>query len=255
VCLFASIYLLSLNVALTIEKFYLVKLIKGANIFIIEYVRMGTVLSRQLDFLSLSRRKSKSRAKLSRRTTEEVLGLNNSADHMSLNDNSVSSTDLHVVGELVPERYLVLLTEQMTEMLFRLMTFNETSILMSKSGSDHRTTLDFSVGNDDISTPIIMSNSNPINGQSSLQSQLMHQSCSKCKMKMLTIEEFRELLNAFSRVDSDHDNFLTRDEIRTTLNYLFELTEYDIQEILSVFDTNKDDRISLEEYIGMKTFL
>jgi Ca2+-binding EF-hand superfamily protein len=64
---------------------------------------------------------------------------------------------------------------------------------------------------------------------------------------MLTIEEFRELHNAFYRVDSDHDNFLTRDEIRTILNYLFELTEYDIKD--------KDDRISLEEHIGMRTFL
>ena len=73
-------------------------------------------------------------------------------------------------------------------------------------------------------------------------------------MKMLTIEEFHLLHNAFRQVDNDRDHFLTRDEIRTTLNYLFELTEYDIKEIISVFDTNQDDRISLEEYIGRKIF-
>jgi hypothetical protein len=143
----------------------------------------------------------------------------------------------------------------MTEMLFRLMNFNETSILISENGSDRRATLHFNVGSDDISTPVITPTSNSISDQSSLQLQSIHQPCIKCKMKMLTIEEFRELHTAFYRIDSDHDNFLTRDEIRMTLNYLFELTEYDIQEIISVFDTNKDDRISLEEYIGMKIIL
>jgi hypothetical protein len=210
---------------------------------------MGISLSHQLDFASLFQRKWKLRVKHRHQATEEVLGLNNH------NDNGVSSTDLHFVGELVPERYLVLLTEQMTEMLFRLLTFNETSsIIVSESGSDHRTTLYSSVSNDDRSPLNPISSVNPMNGRSSSQSQSVHQSCTKCKMKTLTIEEFRELHNSFNRVDNDHDNFLTRDEIRTTLNYLFELTESDIQEIISVFDTNQDNRISLEEYIGMKRF-
>jgi hypothetical protein len=217
---------------------------------------MGTVFSRQLGFSSLFQRRSKPRVKHGRRTTEdEVSRSNNNVNHMSINDHDISLTDLHFLGELVPERYLVLLTEQMTEMLFRLMNFNETSILISENGSDRRATLHFNVGSDDISTPVITPTSNSISDQSSLQLQSIHQPCIKCKMKMLTIEEFRELHTAFYRIDSDHDNFLTRDEIRMTLNYLFELTEYDIQEIISVFDTNKDDRISLEEYIGMKIIL
>jgi hypothetical protein len=85
---------------------------------------MGTVLLRQLDFSSLFQRISKSRIKHARRT-----GLNNNANPMSAKDNDVFSAELHFVEELVPERYLVLLTEQMTEMLFHLMNFNETSIL------------------------------------------------------------------------------------------------------------------------------
>jgi len=217
---------------------------------------MGTVLSRHLHFSSLFQRRSKPRVKHSRRTTEgEVSRSNNNVNHMSTHDHDISPTDLHFVGELVPERYLVLLTEQMTEMLFCLMTFNETSILVSENGSDRRATLRFNVGSDDISTPVITPNSNSISDQSLLQLQSIHQSCIKCKMKMLTIEEFRELHTAFYRVDSDHDNFITRDEIRMTLNDLFELTEHDIQEIISVFDTNKDNRISLEEYVGMKIIL
>ena len=168
-------------------------------------------------------------------------------DGLSPNDSlSPVDTDVHFVGELVPERYLVLLTEQMTEMLFRLMNFTDTSMTMFENGSDHRTLLSLTGNGPTISSPI----SNQSSGRSSLQGQPIHQPCVKCKMKMLTIEEFHLLHNAFRQVDSDHDSFLTRDEIRTTLNYLFELTEYDVKEIISVFDTNQDDRISLEEYIG-----
>jgi hypothetical protein len=213
---------------------------KGAHIFIKGYACMGSVLSHQL-----CQRKSKPRINHGHRTTEEV---------STLNDNDISSSGINFVEEFVLERYLVLLTEQMTEMIFRLMTCNETSIKMSENSSDYRTTLGMNVGNGNMSTSIIIPNSKSNNDRSSLHLQSMHQSCIKCKMKMLTIEEFRELHNAFRRVDSDHDNFLTRDEIRMTLNYLFELTEYDIKEIISVFDTNKDERISFEEYIGIKAF-
>jgi len=202
---------------------------------------MGTALSHQMDFSSLFQRKSKPRVNHNRQTSEEV---------SALHDNDMPLSSINLVGELVPERYLVLLTEQMTEMLFRLMTYTETSITMSEGGSNHRTILGISVDSSNVSTP----SSNSTSGQSPLNLQSTHQSCIKCNMKMLTIEEFHELHNAFRRVDTDRDNFLTRDEIRTTLNYLFELTEYDIKEIISVFDTNKDDRISLEEYIGMKTW-
>ncbi|CAF3401220.1 unnamed protein product [Rotaria sp. Silwood1] len=96
---------------------------------------------------------------------------------------------IHTVNEFVPERYLVLLTEQMTEMLFRLMTCNDTSTIMSECRYDHRTPLDISAGSGNVSTP----SSNSTNGRPSLQLQSMHQSCIKCKRKMLTIEEFREL--------------------------------------------------------------
>ena len=65
---------------------------------------MGAVLS------NLFQRKSKIyRKSTAQRLDEEVIGLNN------------NSNDLQFVGQLVPERYLVLLTEQMTEMLFCLM--------------------------------------------------------------------------------------------------------------------------------------
>ncbi|CAF0976468.1 unnamed protein product [Rotaria sordida] len=132
--------------------------------------------------------KSKPRINNGRRTTEEVSTLNDS-NHTSINDNDISSSSIHFVEEFVPERYLVLLTEQMTEMLFRLMTCNETSVIMSECGFDHRMSLGISTGSGNISTP----SSNSTNGRSSLQLQSMYQSCIKCKRKMLTIEEFREL--------------------------------------------------------------
>ncbi|CAF0822265.1 unnamed protein product [Adineta ricciae] len=156
----------------------------------------------------------------------------------SLNNfDPVPFSSVYSVDELVPERYLVLLTDQMTEMLFRLMTCNE----ISENGSDYRTVQEKDIDSSTVSTP---------NVQSPLALQSVHKSCVKCNMKMLTIEEFHELHSAFRRVDHDRDNFLTRDEIRTTLSYLFELTEYDIKEIISVFDMNKDDRVSFEEYIN-----
>ena len=170
---------------------------------------MGTKVSRFVGFSSPRPRPSRAHIQHGRGTIEEL-----------------------AVGELVPERYLVLLTEQMAEMLFRLMTCNETSMM----SSDHHTA---------VSPP-----SSPGSGRASLQLQAAHQPCASCKMRILTIEEFHELHQAFRRVDGDHDNFLTRDEIRQTLNHLFELTEDDVKDVISVFDTNKDDRISLEEYIG-----
>lgn len=132
--------------------------------------------------------------------------------------------DTYSIGQLIPERYLVLLTEQMTEMLFRLMNFTDSSLI----------------------------NSIDQNVRSSFSIQPVHQICVKCRMKMLTIEEFHELHKAFRQVDADHDQFLTREEIRLALNYLFDLTEYDVKEIISVFNTDQDDRISFEEYIGEK---
>ncbi len=223
------------------------KLRNGAHITIREYVWMGTALSFQLDFSRQSPRKSKSCIKHNRRTMEDqVSRLNNNAPD--------SFNDVHFVEELVPERYLVLLTERMTEMLFRLMTFNETSKTMSGNGLDHQITRRSSLDGDDISIPMVIPSSNAISDRSSSQFLPTHHSCNKCRMQMLTIEEFRELHNAFDRVDSDHDNFLSRDEIRTALNDLFELSECDIKEIISIFDTNKDDRISLEEYIGTEIF-
>lgn len=165
---------------------------------------------------------------------------------------STDNDDSHFIRELIPERYLVLLTEQMTEMLFRLMVFNDTASITSESVPDYRATLRYSINSDDLCSPILRTSSKAVSRRSSSQFQSIHQPCRKCQMKMLTLEEFRELHDAFYRVDNDHDNYLTKDEIRTTLNYLFELTEGDIKEIISVFDTNKDDRISLEEYIGRR---
>ncbi|CAF0868543.1 unnamed protein product [Adineta steineri] len=209
---------------------------------------MGTVLSHRLNFLSVFQRRSKTRIKHAHQTSEEESTENNT-DQLSVNDNNTPMSNINLVGELVPERYLVLLTEQMTEMLFRLMTCNDTFILLAEGGSDYRTPLGKNIDSVSITSPITTPNSNHIRSQSPLQTQSVHQPCIQCNMKMLTIEEFHELHNAFRQVDNDRDNFLTRDEIRMTLNYLFELTEYDIKEIISVFDINKDDRISFEEYI------
>ncbi|CAF2348641.1 unnamed protein product [Rotaria sp. Silwood2] len=149
---------------------------------------MGTLLSSRLGLSSLFQHKSKPRVNNGRQTTEEMSTLNDSK-HTSINDNDVPSSSIYFAGEFVPERYLVLLTEQMTEMLFQLMTCNETSIIMSECGFDHRTSLGISVGSGNVSTP----SSNSTHGRPSLQSQSMYQSCIKCKRKMLTIEEFREL--------------------------------------------------------------
>ncbi|CAF3363856.1 unnamed protein product [Rotaria sp. Silwood1] len=149
---------------------------------------MGNLLSTRLGFSSLFQHKSKLRVNDGDQTIEEVSTLNDS-NHMSIIDNDVSSSSIHFVSEFVPERYLVLLTEQMTEMLFRLMTCNDTSTIMSECRYDHRTPLDISAGSGNVSTP----SSNSTNGRPSLQLQSMHQSCIKCKRKMLTIEEFREL--------------------------------------------------------------
>lgn len=149
-------------------------------------------------------------------------------DQSDLNSMKEIERDTHSIGQLVPERYLVLLTEQMTEMLFGLMNCTDPSY-----------------------NPV-ESNGSPSTPRSSFSIQPAHQTCVKCQMKMLTIEEFHELHNAFRRVDTDHDQYLTREEIRLALNSLFDLTEYEIKEIISVFDTDQDDRISLEEYIGKR---
>ena len=175
---------------------------------------MGTKVSRLRCFSSPAPRPSRARIQHGRRTIEE----------------------LAVAGELVPERYLVLLTEQMAEMLFRLMTCNEPSMMIG----DHR--FDYSTA---LSPP-----SSPGSGRASLQLHVAHQPCARCKTRILTIEELHELHEAFRRADADHDHFLTHDDIRQTLNHLFELTEDDVKDVISVFDTNKDDRVSLEEYIG-----
>ena len=135
--------------------------------------------------------------------------------------------DAHSIGQLVPERYLVLLTEQMTEMLFRLMHCTDPSFF--HSADPHGT-----------------SNG----GRSPTSVQPTHRTCDKCQLKMLTIEEFHQLHEVFRQVDTDHDQNLTREEIRLALNYLFDLREYDVKEIIAVFNTDQDDRISFEEYVG-----
>ncbi|CAF4452718.1 unnamed protein product [Rotaria magnacalcarata] len=108
---------------------------------------------------------------------------------MSMNDNDVPTSSIDLAGEFVPERYLVLLTERMVDMLFRLMIYNESPMLMSECDFDHQTTLRNSIVSGHTST----SSPNSPNRVSLLQLQSIHQACIKCKKKMLTIEEFREL--------------------------------------------------------------
>ncbi|CAF3344301.1 unnamed protein product [Rotaria socialis] len=161
---------------------------EGAHIFIIEYAYMGTLCSSQIDCSSLFQRKSKPRIDNGRQIIEELSTINIS-DHISMNDNNVPTSSIDLAGEFVPERYLVLLTEQMVDMLFRLMIYNESRMLMSECDFDHQTTLRNSI----VSGHTLSSSPNSPNRESPLQLQSMHQACIKCKKKMLTIEEFREL--------------------------------------------------------------
>lgn len=195
---------------------------------------MGTTLSRRL-FQHRSKSNVNHRCQS---TAEKIVG-----------SNDISSKDVHFFEELIPERYLVLLTEQMSAMLFRLITFHEISIDILENESDQQaiTNLD---ENDDESVSI-----NRLNDYSSTELPTTYRACMKCRMKLLTMEEFGQFHQAFHRIDHDHDHYLTRDEIHTILNHLFELTESDIEEFLSVFDRNDDARVSLEEYIGRKRFL
>jgi len=76
----------------------------------------------------------------------------------------------------------------MTEMLFRLMNFNETSsIAMSENGSDYRTTLNFNVGNDDRLPSNTLPSINLMSGRSSSRSQ--------------SIPRYEEIKLAFDQAD------------------------------------------------------
>lgn len=180
----------------------------------------------------------------------QTLSEHKSKSVSDLKDIDGSSDDIEFVRSFVPERYLVLLSEDITEMLFQLLNFSETSMNSFNSNNDRRLSIGFHSPNTIIST----GNSTRISSRSLSQLFKVDHVCLKCKMKMLTIEEFHQLLDAFRNVDADRDNFLSRDEIRTTLHHLFDLTEMDVKEIISVFDTNRDDRISLAEYIGARRY-
>lgn len=160
---------------------------------------------------------------------------------------TIDSNDVHFFEELVPERYLVLLTEQISAMLYRLMTFHDGSIEILENKSDRRVILNLDDDDDDKIVSI-----NPHHDYLPSELQIIDRSCVKCRTKLLTLEEFAQLHQAFHRLDHDQDHNLTREEIRTMLHSFFELTESDIEEFLSVFDRNDDSRVSLEEYIGKK---
>lgn len=150
---------------------------------------MGTLISNQLCISPLFHRKSKPRIIHGRRNTEEISTRIN-IDHSSKHEDNIVSNNINFIGDFVPERYLVLLTEQMTEMLFRIITCNEIAQTTTDNSFDHRTTFATHTGIDNVSsTP----NSKSTNDRPSLNSQLMHPSCMKCKMKLMTIEEFHEI--------------------------------------------------------------
>lgn len=142
-------------------------------------------------------------------------------------ENVRSSSNGKFVQNFLPERYLSLLSEQMIETLFRLLNSNQ--LLKSSNAYFSRN-----------------------NFRSSLQWQSVHQMCHQCQRKMLNIQQFNRLQSIFRYIDNDHDRYLTKDDIRVTLDYLPDLTEVDIKEMISLFDTNKDNRISFDEYIGKK---
>jgi hypothetical protein len=193
---------------------------------------------------------SKLRWKQARSTTEITPQLD-TFDSLLVKDDDVSLVNTYFIGKLVPERYLVLLTEHMTNMLFQLMNCADISVNTVNTGSDYRTPVTPRRAHG--TNPSADSNTN--NLPSSLQLQSDHLPCLHCQMKMLSIEEFHQLHEAFRQVDSDRDHFLTRDDIRMASSSVFELTEYDIKEIMSIFDTDHDNRISLEEYICTVCFL
>ena len=169
---------------------------------------MGASLSNKLDFSSLLHSRSRSRYKHNGRRTEDV-SFTSYPDHTSINDNDVHFSRTHFIGEFVPERYLVLLTEQMTEMLFRLMVCDETSF---DNRFDHQPTLGISIDDNNASTPIVRPSMNSISGRSSFQWQSVHRSTIKSKRKVLTIEEFRKRRNEFHRMNNTRNNFDIEDE-------------------------------------------
>ena len=172
---------------------------------------MGASLSSKLDFSSLFHYRSRSDDKHNDRRTDDVL-FTTYSDHIPINDNDVHFSRTHFIGEFVPERYLVLLTEQMTELLFRLMVCDEASFIMSDNTFDHQPTLRISIDDNNAPTPIVRPSTNSISDRSSFQWQSVHRSTIKSNMKMLTVEEFRKRRNKFHQMNNIRNSFDTEDE-------------------------------------------
>jgi len=66
-------------------------------------------------------------------------------------------------------------------------------------------------------------------------------------INVFTIEEFKA---SFNRVDKDHSGSITADEVENLLfdTYGFPPLEEEVQMFMSEFDTNKDGRVTWEEF-------
>ena len=61
-----------------------------------------------------------------------------------------------------------------------------------------------------------------------------------------------ELREAFYMYDMNNDGYITKEEFRTTMKSLGEnLTEEEIDAMMSQADTNKDGKISMEEFVHL----
>lgn len=172
---------------LVFVKFIIFKQLEGADIFIIDYTWMGTSCLSHANLPSLFQRQSKTSRNNDQQISEQVS--TNSKEQPLINNNDIHSNDTYFAEEFIPERYLVLLTEKMTEILYRLMISNETSILMSQYDFDRSLTATSNRGSGNLITPGFHSPyySSPSHIHNA------HQSCPKCTRKTLTIEEFHKL--------------------------------------------------------------
>lgn len=61
-----------------------------------------------------------------------------------------------------------------------------------------------------------------------------------------------ELREAFYMYDMNNDGYITKEEFRTTMKSLGEnLTEEEVDAMMSQADTNKDGKISMEEFVHL----
>merc|ERR1711892_569148 len=55
--------------------------------------------------------------------------------------------------------------------------------------------------------------------------------------------------NAFAAFDTNNDGFITRDELENVLSQMGTVTENEVNTLLAEADTNKDNKIDIEEFV------